>query len=129
MRLFSRLFGTSKKEPVYGGMNGASSKRGFFGRKKASTISMGTPKKVASMSASSKESAAPKRRRISLQSTGKVAASIAILMSLATAITLLLWVPLRRLLQKVPLPKKVLLQKGDGLTFNPRVKWLHRLRF
>ena len=89
MRLFSRLFGTSKKEPVYGGMNGASSKRGFFGRKKASTISMGTPKKVASKSASAKESATPKRRRINLQSTGKVAASIAILMSLATAITLL----------------------------------------
>ena len=89
MSLYSHLFGSSTKEPGYGGLNGASSKRGFLGRKKRSTISMGTPRKDASQSTSSKGNSAPKKKRIHLQSTGKIAVSIAILMSLATAITLL----------------------------------------
>lgn len=78
MSLYSRLFSKNKSKRLSG-----SSARGWFGKKPSQNLSMGTPNKSSSKPKSSKKT------RLGVRSTGKIAVSIALLVTLATAITLL----------------------------------------
>ena len=78
MSLYSRLFSKNKSKRLSG-----SSARGWFGKKPSQNLSMGTPNKSSSKPKSSKKT------RLGVRSTGKIAVSIALLVTLATAVTLL----------------------------------------
>lgn len=84
MSFLSRLFYKKKHQA-----QASPSTRGFFGKKPSQSISMGTPIKTGAPIKSSSTHTTSQKTRKDLRSTGKIAVSIALLVTLATAITLL----------------------------------------